>query len=193
MSDSEQRIRELEEQLAREVAARHELEHSLRESDARFRSMARNLTEMVLAYDMDRRLTYVNPAVHTLTGYSLSDLEKEHFICWVHPDGSGPHAGLLGPPVRGPFLPRGRVPPGDQRRARQVDVGILGPAAGRYADARWACRGGSAKSQSGGWRRRRCGYAKSAIGRCSRTRRFRCGRKTFRASRNSSTNWRRAA
>ena len=86
MSDTEQRIRELEEQLAREVAARHELEQSLRESDARFRSMARNLTEMVLAYDMDRRLTYVNPAVHTLTGYSLSDLEKEHFICWVHPD-----------------------------------------------------------------------------------------------------------
>ena len=86
MSDTEQRNRELEEQLAREVAARHELEQSLRESDARFRSMARNLTEMVLAYDMDRRLTYVNPAVHTLTGYSLSDLEKEHFICWVHPD-----------------------------------------------------------------------------------------------------------
>ena len=86
MSDSEQRIRELEEQLAREVASRHELEHALRESDARFRSMARNLTEMVIAYDMDRRLTYVNPAVHTLTGYSLSDLEREQFICWVHPE-----------------------------------------------------------------------------------------------------------
>ena len=86
MSDSEQRIRELEEQLAREVASRHELEHALRESDARFRSMARNLTEMVIAYGMDRRLTYVNPAVHTLTGYSLSDLEREQFICWVHPE-----------------------------------------------------------------------------------------------------------
>src|SRR5258708_14743857 len=93
MSDSEQHIRELEEQLAREVAARHKLEHSLRESDARFRSMARNLTEMVIAYDIDRRLTYVNPAVHTLTGYSLSDLEKEHFICWGHPEDRDPMIG----------------------------------------------------------------------------------------------------
>jgi PAS domain S-box-containing protein len=84
MADFEQRIRDLEEQLAGELAARQSLEHSLRESDARFRSMARNLTEMVLAYDMDRRLTFVNPAVHTLTGYSPSDLEEQQFICWVH-------------------------------------------------------------------------------------------------------------
>jgi two-component system, cell cycle sensor histidine kinase and response regulator CckA len=84
MADLRQRIGELEEQLARESAARQSLEHSLRESDGRFRAMARNLTEMVLAYDMDRRLTFVNPAVHTLTGYSPADLEQEQFICWVH-------------------------------------------------------------------------------------------------------------
>ena len=84
MSDLQHRVRELEEQLARELAARQSLEHSLRESEARFRSMARNLTEMVLAYDMDRRLTFVNPAVHTFTGYSPSELEKQQFICWVH-------------------------------------------------------------------------------------------------------------
>jgi PAS domain S-box-containing protein len=86
MSDSEQRVRELEEQLARELAARQSLELALRESDARFRSIARNLTEMVLAYDMNRRLTFVNPAVYTLTGYSPADLEKQQFICWVHAD-----------------------------------------------------------------------------------------------------------
>jgi PAS domain S-box-containing protein len=86
MSDLPQRIRDLEEQLARESAARQEMERSLRESDARYRAMARNLTEMVLAYDMDRCLTFINPAVHTLTGYSPADLEKQQFICWVHPD-----------------------------------------------------------------------------------------------------------
>jgi two-component system, cell cycle sensor histidine kinase and response regulator CckA len=84
MSDLSQRLRDLEEQLARELAARQELEHALRESEGRFRSMARNLADMVLAYDMNRRLTFVNSAVHTLTGYSPSDLEKEQFICWVH-------------------------------------------------------------------------------------------------------------
>ena len=86
MSDLEQRVRELEEQLAYELAARQSLELALRDSEARFRSVARNLTEMVLAYDMNRRLTFVNPAVQTLTGYSPADLEKQQFICWVHTD-----------------------------------------------------------------------------------------------------------
>ena len=50
------------------------------------RLIAKNLTEMVLAYDMDRKLVFVNPAVETLTGYSIEDIEKENFICWIHPD-----------------------------------------------------------------------------------------------------------
>ena len=39
-----------------------------------------------MAYDMDRKLVFVNPAVETLTGYSMEELEKANFICWVHPD-----------------------------------------------------------------------------------------------------------
>ncbi|HEY2014848.1 MAG TPA: PAS domain S-box protein, partial [Bryobacteraceae bacterium] len=54
--------------------------------ETRFRLMAKNLTEMVLAYDMDRHLTYANAAAETLTGYSLAELEHNQFICWVHPD-----------------------------------------------------------------------------------------------------------
>ena len=54
--------------------------------ETHFRLMAKNLTEMVLAYDMDRRLTFANAAAETLTGYSLAELENSHFICWIHPD-----------------------------------------------------------------------------------------------------------
>jgi two-component system cell cycle sensor histidine kinase/response regulator CckA len=50
------------------------------------RLVAKNLTEMVLAYDMDRKLVFVNPAVETLTGYSMEELEKANFICWIHPE-----------------------------------------------------------------------------------------------------------
>ena len=50
------------------------------------RLVAKNLTEMVLAYDMDRKLVFVNPAVETLTGYSMEELERDNFICWIHPD-----------------------------------------------------------------------------------------------------------
>jgi len=58
----------------------------VRHNETRFRLMAKNLTEMVLAYNMERRLTFANAAVETLTGYSLEELERNQFICWVHPD-----------------------------------------------------------------------------------------------------------
>ena len=77
---------ELETQLAQERAIRKRLEDALRHSEARFRLMAKSLTEMVLAYDMDRRLTFVNAAAQSLTGYSTADLEHNQFICWVHPE-----------------------------------------------------------------------------------------------------------
>jgi PAS domain S-box-containing protein len=50
------------------------------------RLIAKNLTEMVLAYDMGRKLVFVNPAAETLTGYSMDELEKANFIRWIHPD-----------------------------------------------------------------------------------------------------------
>jgi PAS domain S-box-containing protein len=80
------RDQELEAQLAHERAARTRLEEALRQSEARFRLIAKSLTEMVLAYDMERRLTFGNTAAQTLTGYSAADLEQNQFGFWVHPD-----------------------------------------------------------------------------------------------------------
>src|SRR5579872_3670476 len=39
-----------------------------------------------MAYDMDRKLVFVNSAVETLTGYSTEEMRKENFICWIHPE-----------------------------------------------------------------------------------------------------------
>jgi two-component system cell cycle sensor histidine kinase/response regulator CckA len=61
-------------------------EGALRRSEQKLRLMADNLKEMVLAYGMDRCLVFANPAVERLTGYSMDELEKEKFICWIHPD-----------------------------------------------------------------------------------------------------------
>jgi PAS domain S-box-containing protein len=71
--------------VAREAGLEKRLE-AARRQETRFRLMANNLTEMVLAYDMDRRLTFANAATETLTGYSLAELERDQFICWVHPE-----------------------------------------------------------------------------------------------------------
>jgi PAS domain S-box-containing protein len=73
---------------AREVPSQRRREEAQRHSETRFRYMAKNLTEMVLAYDMNRRLTFVNPAAATLTGYSPEAIEKAGFIDWIHPDDS---------------------------------------------------------------------------------------------------------
>jgi PAS domain S-box-containing protein len=77
---------DLEAQLAQERLVRKRLEDALRHSEARFRLMAKSLTEMVMAYDMERKLTFVNAAAQSLTGYSLAELENAQFICWVHPE-----------------------------------------------------------------------------------------------------------
>jgi len=79
--------------------------------ETRFRLMANNLTEMVLAYDMDRRLTFANTATETLTGYSLAQLERDQFICWVHAED------------RDRML---RISNGRARRPHEVDCGVLG-------------------------------------------------------------------
>jgi two-component system cell cycle sensor histidine kinase/response regulator CckA len=50
------------------------------------RFVAKNLTEMVMVYDMARKLVFVNPAVETLTGYSVEELQEANFICWIDPD-----------------------------------------------------------------------------------------------------------
>ena len=41
---------------------------------------------MVLAYDMNRRPTFVNAAAQTLTGYTVKEIESAQFIDWIHPE-----------------------------------------------------------------------------------------------------------
>jgi PAS domain S-box-containing protein len=65
--------------------AARQAEAALRAADQRLRFLADSLREMVLAYDMNRKLIYANPAVEALTGYSVIEMETEQFICWVDP------------------------------------------------------------------------------------------------------------
>jgi two-component system, cell cycle sensor histidine kinase and response regulator CckA len=61
-------------------------EDALRQSEHKIRLMANSLSEMILAYDMDRRLVFANPAVEQITGYSLLDLQDNDMVRWAHPD-----------------------------------------------------------------------------------------------------------
>ncbi len=70
-----------------QVAIEHQRDQEDRwESDKQLRLLAENATEVIMAYDMNRRLIYVNPAVKNQTGYSIQEMREKHFVNWVHPE-----------------------------------------------------------------------------------------------------------
>lgn len=60
-------------------------EQARREAQQRLALVADSLTEMILSYDMEGRLTYANPAAERLTGRPFHELARLGFGCWIHP------------------------------------------------------------------------------------------------------------
>ena len=60
-----------------ETARRTERNHHL---------IAENTTDLILAYGLDRRLLYVNPAVERLLGYTVEEMRTQERMNWIHPD-----------------------------------------------------------------------------------------------------------
>jgi len=56
-----------------------------RKSERNHRLIAENTSDLFLAYDMERRLIYVNPAVERLLGYTVEQLRLHNTIDWFHP------------------------------------------------------------------------------------------------------------
>ena len=58
----------------------------LRETQRNLRLIAENTSDVVFAYDMERRLLYQNAAFERLTEYNISDLYTQDMINYLHPD-----------------------------------------------------------------------------------------------------------
>jgi PAS domain S-box-containing protein len=61
-------------------------EETARTAAGQLQTMAASMREGVIAYDMELRLTLVNPAFERLTGYVAEDLRDQEFLQYVHPD-----------------------------------------------------------------------------------------------------------
>ncbi len=72
--------------LRSELARRREREREARRVDRQLRSLTGALRESVVAYDLDLRLQFVNPAFTAVTGYGTDELRERNFIDYVHPD-----------------------------------------------------------------------------------------------------------
>jgi two-component system cell cycle sensor histidine kinase/response regulator CckA len=71
---------------ARDISTRKRAERALRESEARYRDLFDNASDLVCATDPSGRLLYVNRAWHQAIGLSGTKLGHSRFLEVVHPD-----------------------------------------------------------------------------------------------------------
>jgi PAS domain S-box-containing protein len=70
----------------RERRARHRAERALAEARSQVQTVTATMREAVIAYDMDRRLKFINPAFERLTGYPEDELRDQEFLSYIHPE-----------------------------------------------------------------------------------------------------------
>jgi PAS domain S-box-containing protein len=52
----------------------------------RMRLILNNTSDVVFAFNLKGRITYVNPAIESLTGYAIQEISEFEFLSLVHPD-----------------------------------------------------------------------------------------------------------
>jgi two-component system sensor kinase FixL len=72
--------------VAQDITERKRSEQVLRESERKLRLIAEHTSDVILAFDMERRSWFINSAVEELTGYTPAEIQQRGFINWIHPD-----------------------------------------------------------------------------------------------------------
>jgi PAS domain S-box-containing protein len=72
--------------LWREGRRRRRVERAAAEVRSQLQTVTATMREGVIAYDMERKLKFVNPAFERLTGYSEEGLRDQEFLQYIHPE-----------------------------------------------------------------------------------------------------------
>jgi PAS domain S-box-containing protein len=72
--------------LRRESRRRRHAQQTSDELRSQLQTVTATMREGVIAYDMDRRLKFVNPAFERLTGYPEDELRDHDFLQYIHPE-----------------------------------------------------------------------------------------------------------
>ncbi|HSQ55693.1 MAG TPA: PAS domain S-box protein, partial [Gemmata sp.] len=72
--------------LAREIIRRAEAEEAMRESEARFRSMADSVPALIWLSDVDRKRTYLNKTWQDFTGHKPEEDLGDKWVESIHPE-----------------------------------------------------------------------------------------------------------
>ena len=72
--------------LSRESLRRRHTQRTIDELRSQLQTVTATMREGVIAYDMDRKLKFVNPAFERLTGYPDDELRDQEFLQYIHPE-----------------------------------------------------------------------------------------------------------
>ena len=103
-------------EVEREAVERAEAEAALRSGERRFRSLARNASDVVLVTDADGLVTYISPSVERLLGRPAESYLDASAFDHLHPGDAGLAFGILGQLVADPTMT-----PTVELRARHAD------------------------------------------------------------------------
>jgi PAS domain S-box-containing protein len=73
-------------QEASDARERRRAEEDLRKSEERFRNFVENINEVIIAFDLDRRFTYVSPVVKDLLGYRPEEIVGKPVTDYIFKD-----------------------------------------------------------------------------------------------------------
>ncbi len=72
--------------IVEDISAEHEVRERLRTSEARFRALVQQSSDVVLVADVESRVTYVSPSVQQVMGYTTEQVQGRSIFSFVHPD-----------------------------------------------------------------------------------------------------------
>ena len=70
----------------RDITVQNQTEEKLRKSEEKYRTLVENLNEIVYILDEKANITYVSPSIHSVSGYSPSEVIGMKYYDLSHPD-----------------------------------------------------------------------------------------------------------